>query len=452
MEKRKVSNFDLSMAFKALDEIEPPKVYGGIMPQREGRIGRISPAPLTESLIEDYYDVSSQSDLTDAKALRDAEVAKAKLARIEKIVDLDADSEDELQPSYVGKYIIQCPQCMTLFYKDKNDIVPSDEDPNTVNVGEVCQHCGNDSGYMLIGKTAAVQPEELEGGIDSGDGQELPQDEEPHGEEQGAEEPKEEEPREEEPTEEEPKEEVPEEEASGDEEPKEDEAPEGESQDYELPEVPLSDEEPKEEKTGEDDESEEDRKKRESLTEAPLTEDTLSDLPMPELADEVVGKNGLMDEKEFKTPVTPAEVDRYFAQDRAKGPAPDPDEIEVDEFDEDSFDEAFEPWLRDTYENVDHYKTVGCEEKEDRFIVEGVYSKGDELPHSISIELKPTLCQNGKIKMEGYCKKLSKTGDGKMFEADCRADGKKLITEGMAFSYAVGSSLLEGYRASKRRG
>ena len=446
MEKRKVSNFDLSMAFKALDEIEPPKVSGGIMPQREGRIGRISPAPLTESLIEDYYDVSSPSDLADAKALRDAEVAKAKLARIEKIVDLDADSEDELQPSYVGKIIIQCPQCMTLFYKDKNDIVPSDEDPNTVNVGEVCQHCGNDSGYMLIGKTEAVQPEELEGGIDSGDGQEFPQDEEPRDEEQGAEEgaeePKEEEPASEEPQEEEPK----------DEEPKEEEAPEEEGQDYELPEVPLDDEEPNEEKAEEDGESDEDRKKRESLTEAPLTEDALSDMPMPELADEVVGENGLMDEKEFKTPVTPSEIDRYFAQDKAKGPAPDPDEIEVDEFDEESFDEALEPWLRDTYENVDHYKTVGCEERGDRFIVEGVYSKGDELPHSISIELKPTLCQNGKIKMEGYCKKLSKTGDGKMFEADCRADGKKLITEGMAFSYAVGSSLLEGYRASKRRG
>lgn len=441
MEKRKVSNFDLSMAFKALDEIEPPKVSGGIMPQREGRIGRISPAPLTESLIEDYYDVSSQSDLADAKALRDAEVAKAKLARIEKIVDLDADSEDELQPSYVGKIIIQCPQCMTLFYKDKNDIVPSDEDPNTVNVGEVCQHCGNDSGYMLIGKTEAVQPEELEGGIDSGDGQELPQDEEPQGEEQGAEESKEEEPVDEEPKEEEPK----------DEEPKEGKAPEDEDQDYELPEVPLDDEEPKEEKTGEDEESDEDRKKRESLTEAPLTEDALSDLPMPELADEVVGKNGLMDEKEFKTPVTPSEIDRYFAQDKAKGPAPDPDEIEVDEFDEDSFDEALEPWLRDTYENVDHYKTVSVEEKGDRFIVEGAYSKGDGQPRTISLELKPTLCPNGKIKMEGYCKKLSKTGDGKMFEADCRADGKKLVTEGMAFSYAVGSTLLEGYRARKRR-
>lgn len=441
MEKRKVSNFDLSMAFKALDEIEPPKVSGGIMPQREGRIGRISPAPLTESLIEDYYDVSSQSDLADAKALRDAEVAKAKLARIEKIVDLDADSEDELQPSYVGKIIIQCPQCMTLFYKDKNDIVPSDEDPNTVNVGEVCQHCGNDSGYMLIGKTEAVQPEELEGGIDSGDGQELPQDEEPQGEEQGAEEPKEEEPVDEEPRDEEPKEE----------EPKEGEATEDEGQDYELPEVPLDDEEPTEEKTGEDEESDEDRKKRESLTEAPLTEDTLSDLPMPELADEVVGKNGLMDEKEFKTPVTSSEIDRYFAQDKAKGPAPDPDEIEVDEFDEDSFDEALEPWLRDTYENVDHYKTVSVEEKGDRFIVEGAYSKGDGQPRSISLELKPTLCPNGKIKMEGYCKKLSKTGDGKMFEADCRADGKKLVTEGMAFSYAVGSTLLEGYRARKRR-
>ena len=57
-----------------------------------------------------------------AQEEREAEVAKAKLARIEKIVDLDADSEEDLLPSYVGKVIIQCPQCMTLFYKNQEDI------------------------------------------------------------------------------------------------------------------------------------------------------------------------------------------------------------------------------------------------------------------------------------------------------------------------------------------
>ncbi len=89
---------------------------------------------------------------------RAAEGAQAKLARIEKIVDLDASSPEELQPSYVGKMIVQCPQCMTLFYKDEADLNYSDEDLLTVNVGETCQHCGNNSGYSLIGKVDAAEP------------------------------------------------------------------------------------------------------------------------------------------------------------------------------------------------------------------------------------------------------------------------------------------------------
>ena len=84
------------------------------------------------------------------------------LQRIEKIVDLDADSPEDLLTSYVGKYIIQCPQCMTLFYKDKEDVVESEDDPTNVNIGEQCQHCGNETGYTLIGKVDEAEPEEME--------------------------------------------------------------------------------------------------------------------------------------------------------------------------------------------------------------------------------------------------------------------------------------------------
>ena len=48
---------------------------------------------------------------------------------------------------------------MTLFYKNKEDVVESEEDPSTVNVNEVCQHCGNESGYTLIGKVGEAEEE-----------------------------------------------------------------------------------------------------------------------------------------------------------------------------------------------------------------------------------------------------------------------------------------------------
>ena len=160
--KTNVTKFDLEAAFKALDEIEIPQV-DGIKESRQSRENLnenlcSSSLKKTESLVEDYYDISSEGGLDAAADERQAEIAQAKLDKIEKIVDLDAETPEDLQPSYVGKTIIQCPQCMTLFYKDPADIVISEDDPSIVNVAEVCQHCGNDSGYTVIGKVAAEEP------------------------------------------------------------------------------------------------------------------------------------------------------------------------------------------------------------------------------------------------------------------------------------------------------
>ena len=159
MRKESVQKFDLETAFKALNEVEIP-VVKGIRPNREDLQEKFTRKLVTDVLVEDYYDVGDTEELEKAKKDREAEVAKAKLARIEKIVDLDAETEDDILPSYVGKFIIQCPQCMTLFYKNEEDIEKSDENPDVVNVNEPCQHCGNSSGYTLIGKVDTVGEDE----------------------------------------------------------------------------------------------------------------------------------------------------------------------------------------------------------------------------------------------------------------------------------------------------
>ena len=157
--KESITKFDLEAAFKALDDLDIP-VVNKIKANRPALTEIFSSKSKFDYLTEEYYDVSSSAELDDAKEAREAEVAKAKLARIEKIVDLDADSPEDLLTSYVGKYIMQCPQCMTLFYKDKEDIVESEDDPSTVNINEVCQHCGNETGYTLIGKVGEATAEE----------------------------------------------------------------------------------------------------------------------------------------------------------------------------------------------------------------------------------------------------------------------------------------------------
>ena len=156
----KITKFDLNAAFKALDEIESPVIEKSEKAKR--LVEEVKRVPTVDALVEEYYDINNTADLENAKEERDEEIAKAKLAKIEKIVDLDAESPEDLEPSYEGKTIIQCPQCMTMFYKDPADVVISEDDPNLCNVGEKCQHCGNDDGYTLVGKVAPIEPEEAE--------------------------------------------------------------------------------------------------------------------------------------------------------------------------------------------------------------------------------------------------------------------------------------------------
>ena len=159
MRKESVQKFDLEAAFKALNEVEVP-VVKGIRPNREDLQEKFTRKLVTDVLVEDFYDVGDSEELGQAQEEREAEIAKAKLARIEKIVDLEAETEEDLLPSYVGKFIIQCPQCMTLFYKNEEDIERSEETPDVVNINEPCQHCGNSSGYSLIGKVDTVGEDE----------------------------------------------------------------------------------------------------------------------------------------------------------------------------------------------------------------------------------------------------------------------------------------------------
>lgn len=157
--KESITKFDLEAAFKALDDLETPVAEKGIRANKPALNEIFSRKSKFDALFEEYYDIGSTDELSEAQEAREAEVAKAKLARIEKIVDLDADSPDDLLTSYVGKYIIQCPQCMTLFYKDQEDVVTSEDDESVVNINEVCQHCGNESGYTLIGKVGEAEEE-----------------------------------------------------------------------------------------------------------------------------------------------------------------------------------------------------------------------------------------------------------------------------------------------------
>ena len=72
------------------------------------------------------------------------------------IIDMDADTEDELQDSYVGKVIVDCNICHSHIFKDKDDIV-LDVD-GVVDLEEDCPYCGEHNGFVIVGEIHEFNP------------------------------------------------------------------------------------------------------------------------------------------------------------------------------------------------------------------------------------------------------------------------------------------------------
>lgn len=154
-----VENEIMSEAFKALEDVTdvPP-----LMPKKPKKEAK----PTNEG---------KSFDLGNAKDVEDAKKALAKSKKRddseEKIVDVDANTIDQLKDSYIGNAILQCPVCRTLIYKKPDDLHKADDTPEGTpqddvlyNVGEDCPHCGSDAGFNLVGQVADAdvpeQPEE----------------------------------------------------------------------------------------------------------------------------------------------------------------------------------------------------------------------------------------------------------------------------------------------------
>lgn len=66
------------------------------------------------------------------------------------VIDPEAETDDELQDTYIGKVILHCPVCNSMVYKKLEDIVKDDVE-ELVNVGEECPYCYTSEGFKVIG-------------------------------------------------------------------------------------------------------------------------------------------------------------------------------------------------------------------------------------------------------------------------------------------------------------
>ena len=107
-------------------------------------------------LDEDVFDV-------DAKGIRDFEEFRDNddTDDVITIVDPEAESEEDLSDSYIGKVILDCSVCHTDIYKDKSEVV-IDEEQGLANVGEECPYCFSIDGFKVIGEVKPFSETEVE--------------------------------------------------------------------------------------------------------------------------------------------------------------------------------------------------------------------------------------------------------------------------------------------------
>lgn len=67
-----------------------------------------------------------------------------------KVIDTEAEFEDEVQDSYIGKVITNCNVCHSHIFENKDEIV-IDED-GLVNAEKQCPYCGEQAGFTIVGE------------------------------------------------------------------------------------------------------------------------------------------------------------------------------------------------------------------------------------------------------------------------------------------------------------
>ena len=125
---------------------------------------------LEDEEIEKQEALSKKFDLNNKKDVEEAAefiIVDDDTDNSEVIVDVDATDKEELKPSYVGDFVLQCPVCNSLVSKEEKDIIRSEgsdsEENDLVNVREECAICHNNSGFVVVGKIAKVEePDDLE--------------------------------------------------------------------------------------------------------------------------------------------------------------------------------------------------------------------------------------------------------------------------------------------------
>lgn len=91
------------------------------------------------------------------------------------IIDMNAETQEDLLDDYVGQVILDCCVCHSKIYKDKDEIVIDDE-TQCANIDEECPYCASMDGFKIIGEVAPYSETEVEVEVEEKDEDEIDDD------------------------------------------------------------------------------------------------------------------------------------------------------------------------------------------------------------------------------------------------------------------------------------
>ena len=363
-----------------------------------------------ETLNEEVFDVSGDG-IAKLKEFEDGDTVE----EMETIIDPLAETDEDLQASYLGKAILNCIICQSKIYKDPSEVVLS-EDDSLVNVGEECPYCQSPDGFKVIGQVAEYNPAESEETTDEITDVKIGDEEDSISIEttgkKGFE-------------------------AAG-------AAMDKFNEDNDLLDESVKTREEIVEEEGSYDAMDESiitRKgiqKQSSMKEDFNKVDIETDTSKMTMTSDDNGKVTVTTEPiETASEIeTIAPVSTEVEAEIMDTPAEEPEyqDFEIDEFDETEFDALGESYLKRVYENVNSYKTTKGSIKGNQLKLEGIinFKSGKQAKTNFVFESK-TVTKTGKLKLIGENQQFAK--GKKSFTLTGRADGKKLIAEGLTYNY-----------------
>ena len=328
-----------------------------------------------DALNEEDYNITA-NDIDDLKDFVDEDEDED----VVEIIDPEAETEEDLEDSYIGKVALNCCVCHTMIYKDPED-VNIEEDGELANIGEECPYCYSADGYKIEGKIEPFSATDLEVEV----------------------------------------------------EPKED--------------ADLSDisDEPIEGDELEDS----DKLVSEGLENIDLETDHdnihISATEKVEAGDEMIAPLDTNDKNEILG-VDEEPIDDFSAEEEPLNPVPeDEEEIDYDmeDFDEDTFNDLGESYLKKVYENVESFSTTSAKIKGNKLTLEGIikFNSGKDKKTQFIFEAKDAT-KAGKVRFIGENAQI--TRGKKAFTLTGKVVENKLISESLNYNYRANKSRIYG--------